>query len=166
MLAFGLDTLTQGKPAFINVTRRLLLEGIPGALPPTRVVIELLEDVEADEEVVAACRELRRAGYAIALDDFVLNERTAGLLPLADFVKVDCLASAPAIKQRLSSPSHQAALLAEKIQTVAQFEEATSLGFTYFQGFFFGKPVTQGAREVPGHRLGICGSSARCTIRI
>jgi len=154
VLAFGLDTLTQGKPAFINVTRRLLLEGIPGALPPTRVVIELLEDVEADEEVVAACRELRRAGYAIALDDFVLNERTAGLLPLADFVKVDCLASAPAIKQRLSSPSHQAALLAEKIETVAQFEKATSLGFTYFQGFFFGKPVTQGAREVPGHRLG------------
>ena len=86
VLSFGLDTLTQGKPAFINVTRRLLLDGIPAALPPTRVVIELLEDVEADEEVIAACRELRRAGYAIALDDFALNERTAGLLPLADFV--------------------------------------------------------------------------------
>src|SRR5262245_56603806 len=154
VLAFGLNTLTQGKPAFINVTRRLLLDGIPAALPPTRVVIELLEDIEADEDVVTACRDLRRAGYAIALDDFSLNERTAGLLPIADFVKVDCLSNAPAIRQRLSSPGPQAALLAEKIETMAQFEEAMRLGFTYFQGFFFGRPVTQGAREVPGHRLG------------
>ena len=154
VLSFGLNTLTQGKPAFINVTRRLLLDGIPTALPPTRVVIELLEDIEADDEVVAACRDLRRAGYAIALDDFSLNDRTAGLLPIADFVKVDCLPNATAIRQRLSSPAHQAALLAEKIETMAQFEEAMRLGFTYFQGFFFGRPVTQGAREVPGHRLG------------
>src|SRR5262245_27595534 len=49
VLAFGLERLMRGRPAFIYVTRSLLLEGIPAVLPPERVVVELLEDIEGDE---------------------------------------------------------------------------------------------------------------------
>jgi c-di-GMP-related signal transduction protein len=157
VLAFGLDTLTHGRPAFINITRRLLLDGLPAALPPKRVVVELLEDIEADEEVLAACRKLRSAGYSIALDDFVLNERTAALIPLADFIKVDFLAApTPEARERIAATRERGspALLAEKIETAEQFEEGVREGFTYFQGFFFGRPITQGARDIPGDRLG------------
>ena len=132
VLSFGLDTLTQGRPAFINVTRSLLLDGMPAALPPDRVVLELLEEIEADDDVLAACRELRRAGYAIALDDFVLNDRTAGLVPFADYIKVDCLAQTdPAARREILALRRQGrpALLAEKIETVHEFEHAMKDGF-------------------------------------
>ncbi|MEZ5285005.1 MAG: hypothetical protein R2712_09400 [Vicinamibacterales bacterium] len=48
----------------------MLLQGIPELLPKDQVVITLGPDVEADDEVVAACRDLRKAGYQLALDDF------------------------------------------------------------------------------------------------
>jgi EAL and modified HD-GYP domain-containing signal transduction protein len=157
VLSFGLETLTHGRPAFINVTRELLLDGIPAALPPAHVVVELLETIEADPDVVAACRELRRVGYRIALDDFVLTERTEALVPLADIIKVD-FHGTPEIDHRRQltalGRSHGLSLLAEKIETVEQFDLAAAEGFEYFQGYFFGRPVTQGAREIPTDQLG------------
>ncbi|HET9369902.1 MAG TPA: hypothetical protein VFO19_06630, partial [Vicinamibacterales bacterium] len=91
VVGIGLDTLTQGRRAFVNVGRRMLLEGISEVLPAHRVVIELTEDIEADADTIDACHRLRRAGYTLALDDFVLNERTEALVPLADFIKIDFL---------------------------------------------------------------------------
>lgn len=160
VMAFGLDTLTQGRPAFINVTRSLLLGGLVGLeeiLPPSKVVLELLEDIEADAEVVEACRALRRAGYSLALDDFVLTDRTAGLVPMADYVKVDLLSTPePLLRRDLArlSPTKPPALLAEKIETLEQFDAAFAEGYDYFQGFFFDRPATHRARSIPGHRLG------------
>lgn len=160
VIAFGLSTLTLGKPAFINVTRRLLLDdlaGLEGILPPSKVVLELLEDVEADDEVIAACRGLRKAGYALALDDFVLTERTAGLVPLATYVKLDLPSAVdPATTERIAAlcPGKRPFFLAEKVESLDQFDAAFANGADYFQGFFFGRPATQSAPTVPGHHLG------------
>ncbi len=160
VMAFGFETLTKGKAVFINLPRGMLLEGLAGLdniLPPSRVVLELLEDLEADDDVVAACRILKSAGYALALDDFELNARTAGLVPLADYVKIDLLAgdwSGTRSRFAAMCPAGGPALLAEKVETLDQFEAALSEGFDYFQGFFFDRPATCSARGIPGHRLG------------
>jgi EAL and modified HD-GYP domain-containing signal transduction protein len=157
VLAFGLEALTHARPAFINVTRDLLLQGIPPTLPAKRVVLELLETIEADEEVVSACRELRRAGYRIALDDFSLTDRTAPLLAVADFVKVDFLQAANrAARHQVAEAGRAqgAALLAEKVETLEEFDLATNEGFDYFQGYFFGRPTVESAREVPADQIG------------
>jgi EAL and modified HD-GYP domain-containing signal transduction protein len=157
VLAFGLERLTRGRPAFINVTRNLLLEGIPSVLRPDRVVIELLEDIEGDEEVLRACRALRRAGYSIALDDFMLTDRTEPLVPLANFMKIDWLAGGDTISRRRTlgvATAHGLSLLAEKIETVEQYEAARGEGFGYFQGYFFGRPITRGAQRVPSDQIG------------
>src|SRR3712207_5293104 len=53
---FGFEALTSGRRAFVNVTRRTLVEGLFRQLPSKRTVIELLETVEADDAVVRACR--------------------------------------------------------------------------------------------------------------
>ena len=44
-------------------------------------------------------------------------------------------------------------LLAEKIETNDDLLEARSLGYTFFQGYFFCKPTTLSAREIPGNKL-------------
>src|SRR5262245_11205713 len=65
----GLQAVTAGKLAFINVSSDILL-GDPSILPRDGVVIELLETVVVTDEVVAVCKSLRMQGYALALDDF------------------------------------------------------------------------------------------------
>ena len=59
---FDLNSLTAGKRAFVNVTRRLLTQDLISILPKDRVVIELLESIRPDAEVIAACRSLKDAG--------------------------------------------------------------------------------------------------------
>ena len=93
--AFGLESLTAGKKAFVNVARRVLIEALYSVLPKHRVVLELLETVKPDAEVMEACRELKRSGYVLALDDYVDDPDYEPLVELADFLKVDFLTTGP-----------------------------------------------------------------------
>src|SRR5262245_19056042 len=80
----GLTDLVSNKPAFINITRKLLVNEDYLVLPRDGAVIELLETVEPDEEVVKACKSLKTAGYTLALDDFAYEDKYRPLLELAD----------------------------------------------------------------------------------
>jgi len=156
LLAIGLDNLIDGRRAFVNVGRRLLLEGIPAVLPPERVVIELSADVEADNEVLAACEQLRKSGYSISVDDFVMNEWTRDLVSFAQYLKVDypSISDPEARASILASRGPKGpALIAKRIETLDAFETASRDGYSYFQGFFFGRPLILQGRDVPGHQL-------------
>jgi EAL and modified HD-GYP domain-containing signal transduction protein len=78
MLTLGLETLTGGRKAFINVTRHMLLNDLLMVMSPDSVVIEILEDVGVDAETIAACERLRQRGYALALDDFTFATGAGG----------------------------------------------------------------------------------------
>ena len=148
LLGIGLDTLTGGRRAFIQVDRPALLDGVAAALPKDRVVVELGNNIEADREVLAACHVLRQAGYEISLDDFVLNDRSADLVPLASYVKIDASSGTPPdVRARIVAclTPGGASLVARNIETLDKFEEALKDGFTYVQGFFFGRPLLAGA---------------------
>jgi c-di-GMP-related signal transduction protein len=148
---FDFDALTAGRRAFVNVTRQVLVGGLFRALPSERTVVELLETVDADEEVLAACRALKEAGYLLALDDFVLRPALEPLVPLADFLKIDFLETTAAERaewlERLSG--WPVRLLAEKVETREEYEQAVQEGFTYFQGYFFERPEMVPGRALP-----------------
>lgn len=151
-LNLGIDVVTGGKKAFINFTGELLRQEVAHLLPSESVVVEILETVEPDEEILAACRKLKEAGYALALDDFVYEPRFEPLLAYADIVKIDFLNTEPAERAAIVSRSQGnpgIKFLAEKLETQAAFNEAVRLGYTYFQGYFFSKPVIIGRRRIP-----------------
>lgn len=153
-LRFGIQKMTGGKRAFINFTRDTLVKGYATLLPKDLIVVEILENVEQDVEVFDACRELKRLGYQIALDDFVCEDWSNPLVHFADIIKVDFRATPP--KGRAELPpliaSRKIRPLAEKIETRAEFDEAVSLGYTYLQGYFFSRPLVLSGRDVPGVR--------------
>ncbi len=153
IMAIGLDNLIDGRKAFVSVSRHLLVEGIPSVLPPNRVVVELSTDIEADAEVLSACRQLREAGYAISVDDFVLNEWTADLVPLADFLKVDFSGEKAGGDRAVPIDAGRVAVIAKGVETLDVFEQAAKQGCHYFQGFFFGRPLMLQGRDVRGHKL-------------
>jgi c-di-GMP phosphodiesterase len=59
----------------------------PSVFPKDRVVLEVLEDIQIDDEVIAGVRALTESGYSIALDDYVYDRSHAPLLYLAKIVK-------------------------------------------------------------------------------
>ncbi len=62
LLTMGFDTLTDGRKGFMNVSRTLLLSEAASLTPPASSVLELLETIEADPEVIDACRTLKTTG--------------------------------------------------------------------------------------------------------
>lgn len=135
---FGLDRLSAGRWAFVNLTEKPLLRGIARQLPKERVVVEILETVRATKEVIAACRSLKEEGYVIALDDFILDEAHRDLVGLADIIKVDFLderSDPRGLSLRLRD--YELLLLAEKLETPDSFRRALDWGYDLFQGNFF-----------------------------
>lgn len=91
LFLMGVRTMTEGLPAFLNCTREFLLNDYLTLMPKELVVGEILETVQADSEVLAACSRMKKQGYRLALDDYCNVPEMAPLLAIADFVKIDVL---------------------------------------------------------------------------
>jgi c-di-GMP-related signal transduction protein len=154
-LLFGITTLCDNRRAFVNCTREVLFKDLITLLPPTQAVAEILETVEPEDRVIAACKRLKAAGYLIALDDFAPNDPRVPLCEYADIIKIDVRATRPeeraAMIRRFGSS--RCKMLAEKIETPQEFHQARDMGFAYFQGYFFCRPELVTGREVPASQL-------------
>jgi c-di-GMP-related signal transduction protein len=154
-LLFGLNTLCHNSRAFLNCTREILLRDLITLLPPSQTVVEILEIVEPEDRVIAACKRLKTAGYLIALDDFVPNDPRIPLCKFADFIKIDIQATR--LEERAGMlrrfGSAKCRMLAEKLETPHEFYQARNMGFGHFQGYFFCKPELVVGRELPANRV-------------
>jgi EAL and modified HD-GYP domain-containing signal transduction protein len=154
-MLIGLDALCDGRRAFINCTREILLKDYITLLPSAQAVVEVLETVPADDLVVAACQRMKQAGYLIALDDFGVNDPREALTDLADIIKVDLRATSAsdaALMVKKYGP-WRCRMLAEKVETRDEFVAAKKAGFLYFQGYFFRRPEILTAHEIPANQL-------------
>jgi c-di-GMP-related signal transduction protein len=147
----GLDVVCDGRAAFINCTRQMLVNESFFLLPADKVVVEIQPDIAADEGVIQASQQLKKAGYRIALGNFVPNDSRQTLLPYCDFVKLDMRRFTR--EQRAALAAQQAdlrfSMLAHKVETRQQFLTAVAEGFTLFQGYFFQRPEQMRARHIP-----------------
>ncbi len=154
---FGIDRVVGRHLAFVNLTRGFITGEYPLPVPREQVVLEVLEDIQPDPEVLAGLRRLRREGFKIALDDFVITRENESLLPLADIVKVDVLAlERDGVREQVQAlRPYGLKLLAEKIETREQFEECLELGFDYFQGYFLARPFVLRGSSLPASRINL-----------
>jgi EAL and modified HD-GYP domain-containing signal transduction protein len=155
LFLMGLRQMTQGLPAFLNCSREFLLRGYLELLPQDCVVGEILEDVPPEQEVLEACRRFKEKGYRLALDDYVDTPQMEELFAMADFVKVDFLSTSLSEQARLGDKFHarKIPLIAEKVETLEQFERGVAMGYQLFQGYFFCRPQVMGRHNVPANKL-------------
>ena len=156
--SIGMDSLVGDKKSFINFTESLLVQKYPLLLPNDATVIEILENVNPTEELVAACNEMARKGYSFALDDFTYSPELQPLIDLAKIIKFDFrLSTIEDIQSYLKQIQHRKdlTLLAEKVETYDEFKQAIDMGFDLFQGFFFCKPELVTGKEIPGSQLAL-----------
>lgn len=147
----GVMEVTGGKKAFVNFTRDLLLARIPDMLSPKEVVVEVLEDVDLDDDLLDVLARLVKRGFTLALDDFLYREGIEPLVSLASIVKVDWRANSPDEIRELGRilKAHEIKLLAEKVESMEEFELAKRLGYDLFQGFFFARPAILKGKGLP-----------------
>ncbi|HLX01912.1 MAG TPA: EAL domain-containing protein [Trinickia sp.] len=168
----GVSAALGAHRGYVNINRELLFDDIIHVMSPERFVLEVLETVTFDAPLIARVNKLRRAGYAVALDD--VCELSDGLLSTInhiDIVKVDFLqtprpklaALAQAVRARGKT------LIAEKVETQEDFALARRLGFDMFQGYYFARPQVLTARRTdPSRRsllrmLALLASDAKLT---
>ena len=151
LFLMGLMQMTQGLPAFMNCTREFLVNDYWALLPREKMVGEVLENVAPDAEVVDACRRLKKKGHRVALDDYVDSPEMCAFFDVADFIKVDVLATPLEEQERLAYKFRRLGipLLAEKVETRAQFQLNRDMGYQYFQGYFFCRPLMVHRSAVP-----------------
>lgn len=140
---FGIQDILGNKFGFINVHEGILLSEMLELLPTEQSVLELLEFIELDDQVIERCRELKGIGFRIALDDHQYDPVHSAFYDLVDIIKIDLLQTdpekLPEIVRELRK--YPLKILAEKVETIEQFEACHKMGFDLFQGYFFERPV-------------------------
>ncbi len=153
----GFDQVVDNHIAFMNFTREFLIGEHPLPQCPERLVLEVLEDIVPDQELLTGLKQLRKEGYKIALDDVIYHPSLEPLLELATIVKVELpqipLAELPTHVESLRK--WPVTLLAEKVETLEEFEICRDLGFDLFQGYFFSKPEILQGRKLDSNQVAL-----------
>ncbi|MGB1199091.1 MAG: EAL and HDOD domain-containing protein [Thalassotalea sp.] len=139
----GVSDFTGNKPAFINFTQETIEQGYPTMLTPEEVVVEVLETVKPGKKLLSLIKDLHEKGYTIALDDYEHQNVWGHFFPYINIIKIcwreTCQKDMAVIKNAIADFPH-IKLLAEKIETHEEYNQAKELGCELFQGYFFAKP--------------------------
>ncbi|WP_295756184.1 EAL domain-containing protein [Undibacterium sp.] len=154
----GLDNVIGSSLGFFNVDTKVLLSDFIQFLPRDKVVLEILETVEATDEVVARVAELLALGYKFALDDVIADSPCLRkLLPMIEIIKIDIMGMSrsdlTALYQQFKGAKKK--MLAEKVETLDEFNFCMNLGFDYFQGYYFAKPLILTGKKLSPSQLAI-----------
>ncbi len=144
----GEEDLVGTKLMFVNCTHESLAGGHLELLNPDKVVLEIPPlGLAAQQEVAARLpilHTLRERGFHLAFNHTVLESAYAAWLPLADYIKFDLSVLAPdqlAVLIKYAGRHTRAELIAEKVESAQQHEQASRLGVQLFQGFWFARPT-------------------------
>jgi c-di-GMP-related signal transduction protein len=155
LLTAGLENILAGKKGFLNFDYHLLSDATYLNFPKQSVVIEILESVAPTMDLLNLCRLVRDRGYTLALDDFVWSPEYEPVSLLANVIKVDIRSTAADEQKRLVEKYKRRGLqlLAEKVETHQEFEQARSLGYDLFQGYFFARPTVVRGQDIAANKI-------------
>ena len=149
------DSLASRKTIFINCTHDSLAGGHLDLVAPERVVLEIpplpMSQVGDIANHLPNLQQLRQRGFRLAFDFSILTRSYESWLPLASFIKFDMAVLKPEAVGgfvKLAQSKSPAVLIAEKVETHAQFIMLKELGVKLYQGYWFARPVLVEGQKV------------------
>ncbi len=154
---FGLDTVVGNLPAWVNFPPQYLLDELPIPIAPKGLVIELLENCEPSDELVQRLRALSKQGYRIALDEFRYRGDLIPLIQVADIIKIDVHGRSlqDTANEVNEFKKYKVQLLAEKVETMHEFEAYRPMGIGLYQGYFMFRPELLHQKRPPANRVAL-----------
>lgn len=143
----------RGKKVVAPFDEAGLLAKAPYALPPAHGVVKAVGQARRPDAVLAAARQLRADGYALALDSGPGMAEVPGLAALADVLCFDAGRGDDPRNFLERTKGRKVVLLASKVQGLEQFEALKAAGFTLFQGRFFKEPEIVADRKLTSHQM-------------
>ncbi len=135
------------KPLFINCTHESLAGGHLELISPDRVILEIPgvdEEPDGIDDRRHILADIHSRGFRLAFKHTVLDAAYAAWLPYASYIKIDMNMvqhDQLANLVNLAGGRSSARLIAEKVETEAQFKSLLHMGVKLFQGFWFERPV-------------------------
>jgi c-di-GMP phosphodiesterase len=166
---FSFDNLFSGAQVFLSVSAALIVSDAIHFFSGKNFILEISESDVIEPAITKRLIGLLQEGFVFALRDLAGNsESLQKLLPLIEVIKIDV---SGLDKQQLfricnSYRRPNTRLIAEKVQTVQQYEMCLECGFDNFQGSFFAKlPTSPGKNFSPSelsiiHLMGLVNSDA------
>jgi len=154
----GLENVIGSVLGFVNVDATVLMSDMIEVLPKHQAVLEILETVKVTDEVVARVARLAQSGFIFALDDVVAHSAALQrFMPYVSIVKIEVTGMQ---REQLADLARQFGgqgkkLLAEKVETLGQFIMCLELGFDYFQGYYFARPLIMSGKKLSPSQVAI-----------
>ncbi len=142
-------------PVFINLTKEMLESDRIPEISRKHIVLEILEGMEVDDCLISSIQRYIKAGYRMALDDFIYSPEYDPILRMVHIVKLDVLqlSDAELVQHTKLLKPFNVTLLAEKIESLEEFHRCKELGFKLFQGFFLCKPQIIAGRQLSSSEM-------------
>lgn len=132
--------------AFVNVDEDTLTRGILDVLDNKRFVLNILEDIELSDKVVAKIIQYRKRGFRLSIENFdssaYMIKKFNRIFNFINIIKMDVVLSEPANLEKVVNKfkDSRIKLLAKNIETKDDLIKYLNMGFDYFQGYYLDVP--------------------------
>ena len=134
----------------VNFTRNLILDDFVRNADPARVIVQLTGNTKMDEALESKLLALRNAGYQIALKNYAGQSHLRNYLSLFNVIRVDCKRTNSVfwkeVVRKRGVPN--TLFMADRIERERDFDDARSMDYKLFQGYYFGRPKLE-QRKIP-----------------
>ena len=144
---------------FINIDPSILLTDLLMIAPPEQFVFALCADAQFGSKERELLKFFHDKGYRFALENVRpypdLPNRYTPIFPYVDYIKFDASATDMDLLPESLESIRGIKVMAERVEIEEVYDALKTLGFDYFQGYFFGEPALIGHNRIDPKHLGV-----------
>lgn len=156
-MEIGIDNIVGKHTAFIKLAERFLTGDTQLPMPPDKVILKIPGYIQVNTTVQEAAARLTRAGFRLALDDYLVHRHLQPLAIMASMIDINIEGldrTALAAHIKILKKLHPT-LLADYVKTYADYEFCRDLGVDYFQGYFLSRPRIISGEALATNKLSV-----------
>jgi len=141
-MEIGIDKLVGKEIAFLTLTEHFLLSDYELPLPADKVILKIPSHVDVTPDVMTGVQNLVKAGFKIALDNYLQYTSLQPLASMASIIDInieDLTDTEIRAHLRVLKKLHPI-VLADHVTSHDKYDICRDAGVDYFQGYFLNRP--------------------------